>query len=92
MMILLAGLITGIFFGFLLHKAQVVKYDKQVGALLLEDFTIFKFMFSAIISAMIFLWSFSDMGLITLHAKPLRPLANITGGVIFGLGWGLIGY
>ena len=30
---LLSGLITGVIFGFLLQKGQVLRYDKQVGAL-----------------------------------------------------------
>ena len=32
-MMLLYGLITGIIFGFLLQKARVIRYDKQLGAL-----------------------------------------------------------
>jgi hypothetical protein len=28
---LVYGLITGVIFGFLLQKAQVLKYDKQIG-------------------------------------------------------------
>ncbi len=91
-MVLLAGLITGILFGFLLQKGQVSRYDKQVGALIFEDFTIFKFMFSAIIVAMVLLWAFNDMGLIHIHAKPMRIAANLIGGTVFGIGWGLIGY
>ena len=91
-MILLAGLITGILFGFFLQKGQIVKYDKQIGALIFEDFTIFKFMFSAIITATILLWLFKDLGWVSFHAKPMRIVADIVGGTIFGLGWGLIGY
>lgn len=42
------GLITGILFGFLLQKGRVLRFDKQIGAMLLQDMTIFKFMLSAI--------------------------------------------
>ena len=52
-MALIYGLITGIIFGFLLQKAQVLRYDKQVGALRLIDMTILKFMLSAIVVASI---------------------------------------
>ena len=45
---LLLGLITGILFGFFLQKGRVVRFDKQVGAMLLKDMTIVKFMLSAI--------------------------------------------
>ena len=92
MNLLVVGFITGFIFGFLLHKAQVVRYDKQVGALLFEDFTIFKFMFSAIVTAMVLLWLFNDLGWISVHPKPLRVWANLLGGTIFGIGWGLLGY
>ena len=43
------GLITGILFGFLLQKGRVLRFDKQVGAMLFKDMTIFKFMLSAIL-------------------------------------------
>ena len=36
----LLGLVTGIIFGFLLQKARVLRYDRQVGAMLLQDMTI----------------------------------------------------
>ena len=36
------GLITGIFFGFLLQKGRVLRFEKQVGAMLLKDMTILK--------------------------------------------------
>ena len=42
------GLITVIMFGFLLQKGRVLRFDKQIGAMLLKDMTIFKFMLSAI--------------------------------------------
>jgi uncharacterized membrane protein YedE/YeeE len=33
------GLITGLFFGLLLQKGRVLRFEKQVGALLLKDMT-----------------------------------------------------
>ena len=44
----LLGLFTGVIFGFLMQKARVLRYEKQIGALLFKDMTIFKFMLSAI--------------------------------------------
>ena len=38
------GLATGIAFGFLLQKGRVLRFGKQVGAMLFKDMTIFKFM------------------------------------------------
>ena len=52
-MSLIYGLITGIIFGFFLQKAQVLRYDKQIGALRFLDMAIVKFMLSAILVAAI---------------------------------------
>ena len=47
------GLWTGIAFGFFLQKGRVLRFDKQVGAMLLKDMTILKFMLSAILVGMV---------------------------------------
>ena len=92
MPILLYGLITGFFFGFLLQRGQVLRYDKQLGALRLLDMTIIKFMLSAILVAMVGVYFLHDLGLVKLHLKATQLGANIIGGLIFGVGWGLFGY
>ena len=89
---LLYGIITGIIFGFLLQKAQVLKYDKQVGALRLIDMTIVKFMFSAIVVGSIGIYFFKDIGLIKLNLKATSIGDQLIGGGLFGIGWGLLGY
>ena len=60
------GLITGMFFGFLLQKARVVRYDKQIAALRFQDMTIIKFMMSAIIVGMVGIHFFEMFGLVRL--------------------------
>ena len=89
---LILGLITGIFFGFFLQKGQALKYDKQLGVLRLKDFTILKLMVSAILVGMVGIYFFVDIGLGKLSLKPTVLGANIIGGLIFGLGWGMLGY
>ncbi len=91
-MMLLYGLITGIIFGFLLQKARVIRYDKQVGALRLMDMTIVKFMLSTILVAMVGTYLLKDLGLVKLSIKPTILGAVILGGLIFGIGWGFLGY
>jgi hypothetical protein len=91
-MALIYGLVTGIVFGFLLQKAQVIRYDKQLGALRLMDMTIVKFMLSNIIVGMIGIYLLNDMGVIKLSVKATSVGANVLGGILFGLGWGLLGY
>ncbi len=92
MEIIIIGLITGFLFGFLLQKARVVRYDKQVGALRLLDMTIIKFMFSAILVSMVGVYFLYDLGQVDLSIKSTVLGANIVGGLIFGLGWGMLGY
>ncbi|HOP47459.1 MAG TPA: YeeE/YedE thiosulfate transporter family protein [Desulfobacteraceae bacterium] len=89
---LIWGLITGIIFGFLLQKGQVLRYEKQLGALLFKDFTIVKFMLSTVIISMIGIYLLYDIGLIKLSIKSTGLGANIIGGLVFGIGWGLLGY
>ena len=91
-MSLIYGLATGIIFRFLLQKGQVLRYDKQVGALRLLDMTIVKFMFTAIVVGAAGLYLFKDLGLIKLHLKATSIGAQIVGGSLFGIGWGLLGY
>jgi hypothetical protein len=81
MNMLIYGLLTGIMFGFLLQKGGVVRYDKQIGALRFLDMTIIKFMMSSIM-----------VGMVQFLFKPVILGENIAGGMLFGLGWGLLGY
>ncbi|MDD3516575.1 MAG: YeeE/YedE thiosulfate transporter family protein [Synergistaceae bacterium] len=86
------GLVTGMVFGVLLQRAQVIRYDKQLAALRFKDFTILKFMMSAIIVGMIGTYFLYDQGLVKLSIKPTILGGTITGGVLFGVGWALLGY
>lgn len=91
-MIFIYGLVTGIIFGFLLQRARVIRYDKQLAALLFKDMTIVKFMFSHVMVAMMGVYLLKDFGLVKLSIKPTILGGVIGGGLIFGIGWGLLGY
>lgn len=86
------GLVTGVLFGFFLQKAQVIRYDRQLGALRFMDMTIVKFMLATILVGMVGVHLLVDLGLAKLSVKSTVLGGNILGGLIFGLGWGLLGY
>ncbi len=91
-MMLIYGLISGIVFGFLLQRAGVIRYDRQVGALRLMDMTIVKFMLSTVLVGMVGIYLLKDLGLAKLLFKPLNLGAIVLGGLCFGVGWALLGY
>ena len=86
------GLVTGVLFGFLLQKGRVLRFDKQVGAMLLTDMTIFKFMLSAILVGMVGILWLSNMEIITLSHKSMNVGAVVIGGALFGAGWAIMGF
>jgi uncharacterized protein len=88
----LLGLITGVLFGFLLQKGRVLRFDKQIGAMLLKDMTIFKFMLSAILVGMVGITLLTEAGVITLSHKSMNLGAVLLGGGLFGAGWAVMGF
>ncbi|WP_054030268.1 DUF6691 family protein [Desulfatitalea tepidiphila] len=92
MKLLIYGLVTGLLFGFFLQKGRVLRYDKQLGALRLKDMTIIKFMLSSVCVGMVGIYLLNDLGLAKLSIKATVLGPVIIGGLIFGLGWGLLGY
>lgn len=91
-MSLIYGLATGVIFGFLMQKARVIRYDKQLAALRLMDMTIVKFMLSSVLVAMAGVYLLHDLGLVKLSIKGLSFGGVVIGGLLFGVGWGLLGY
>ena len=89
---LVIGLIIGLLFGFLLQKGGVTDYDVILGQLLLTDFTVIKVMFSAVITGMLGVYLLRSLGLATLHPKPGSLGTSVIGGLIFGVGFAVLGY
>ncbi len=86
------GFFFGIIFGFLLQKGGVTRYDVIIGQLLLSDFTVVKVMLSAVITGMLGVRFLNSLGFASLHPKPGTLGMNVIGGLIFGVGFGILGY
>jgi len=89
---LLLGLAMGVAFGFLLQKGGVTQYDVIIGQLLLTDFTVVKVMLSAVITGMIGIYLLRHFGLARLHVRAGSVGSTVLGGLIFGVGFALLGY
>jgi len=89
---LLQGLVVGIIFGFLLQKGGVSKYDVIMGQLRLTDFTVIQVILTAIIVTMLGISFFYPMGKIEVKTKPGSIRNEVIGGLMFGIGFGILGY
>jgi len=83
---------AGIAFGFMLQKGGATSYDVIIGQLLLTDFTVVKIMLSAVLTGMIGVHLLKTIGLAQLHPKPGSVGSSVVGGLIFGVGFGVLGY
>ncbi len=89
---LLAGFSFGIIFGFLLQKGGVADYGVLIGALRLTDSTVFTVILTAIVVGSVASAVLRRFGLARAHPKPTNYASNIVGGLLFGVGFGLLGY
>jgi hypothetical protein len=89
---LVLGLLIGVVFGFLLQKGGVTDYDVIIGQLLLTDFTVVKVMLSAAATGMFGVYLLRSLGAAQLHPKPGSIGSSAIGGLIFGVGFGVLGY
>ena len=89
---MMLGLLIGIAFGFLLQKSGVTSYSAVIGQLLLTDFTVLKMMLSAVIVGTIGFHLLKRIGLVQLHVVSGSVGSSLVGGLVFGLGFALLGY
>lgn len=89
---LVLGLLIGICIGFLLQKGGATDYNVITGQLMLLDFTILKIMLSAVVVGMIGVYGLRELGLVRLHIKSGSVGSTIIGGLIFGVGFAILGY
>ncbi|MCS6806911.1 MAG: YeeE/YedE thiosulfate transporter family protein [Acidobacteriota bacterium] len=91
---LLLGFLTGIGFGFALHRAGFSRCNLVHRGLWLRDFTMLKVMLTAIVVSLIGIAALSALSPELVHwkIKPLYLWGVIAGGFIFGVGIALGGY
>ncbi|MDT8357723.1 MAG: YeeE/YedE thiosulfate transporter family protein [Methanomicrobiaceae archaeon] len=89
---LVLGLLMGIAFGFFLQTGGVTRYNVILGQLLLEDFTVVKVMLSAVVVGMLGIHLMYSRGMVGMHPKPGSFGSTIVGGIIFGMGFAILGY
>jgi uncharacterized protein len=89
---LLLGLVTGIFFGILLGKVRVAKYETIVKPFQFLDWKVVKTMGTAVVVGAVGVTALVHLGLASSHIKPLMLSGVLSGAVFFGVGMGLLGY
>jgi hypothetical protein len=87
---LLTGLVIGFLFGFVLERAGFGNARKLAGQFYLNDMTVFKVMFTAILVAMVGLFGLEAVGLVDLSLLWINPTfipAQAVGGFLLGVGF-----
>ena len=87
---LVAAFAIGIAFGWTLERAGLGQANKLAGQFYLQDFTVFKVMFSAIVTAALGAFLLGRLGLLDLsrvYVPQTYLLPQIIGGLIFGVGF-----
>jgi uncharacterized membrane protein YedE/YeeE len=92
---LVLALIIGIGFGFFLERGGLGNAVKLASQFYLDDLTVFKMMFTAIITAMGGLLILSLLGFVNLaliYVSPTYLIPQLVGGLVFGVGFVVGGY
>ncbi len=90
----MTAILIGVAFGFALERAGLGSAPKLAGQFYGTDFTVFKVMFSAIVTAMLGAFWLSRLGLLELAqvAVPETWLVpQLAGGLLFGIGFVIAG-
>jgi uncharacterized membrane protein YedE/YeeE len=91
---LLLALVIGIAFGWTLERAGLGNARKLAGQFYLTDLTVFKVMFSAIVTAMLGAFWLGRLGVLDLsrvYVPETWLMPQLAGGAIFGAGFAIAG-
>jgi hypothetical protein len=92
---LVVAFVIGLGFGFFLERAGFGSARKLTSQFYLDDLSVFKVMFTAIVTAMLGIFFLSAAGFLDLSLVYLTPTflwAQIAGGVLLGVGFVVGGY
>ncbi len=87
---LFLALVIGVGFGWFLERGGMGNARKLAGQFYFTDLTVFKMMFSAIITAALGLFWLSRLGVVDMSQIYLPPtyiLPQLVGGLVFGIGF-----
>lgn len=93
MLDIMRALVLGVLFGWSLHKAGLTHYARIVNVFRFRDMTVMRFMLAALVVGAFAIQSGIDLGFAA--SAPIPPtsiLANVVGGVVFGIGMATAGY
>jgi len=83
--------IFGVSFSIVLIKVEAISWFRIQEMFYFQSFHMYGVLLSGIGVAMVGFWLIKKVGKIEISPKPLQPFANVIGGVLFGLGWGITG-
>lgn len=86
------GLGSGILMGIILHKAKMLNYDEQVSSMIFKKMTLLKFYMAAQLTSLLTLSALRILGYIHVDYDSFNWFNAVIGGLIFGIGWGVLGY
>lgn len=92
-MAIVAPLLIGFGFGWVLQKGKLGRYETIVNVFRLTDLTVVKFLVSGLLVAVLGIQSLSALGLAgDLPVPQTYVLGNLVGGLVFGAGMALAGF
>lgn len=90
-------MLTGILFGIVFVKAEIVSWFRIQEMFRLQSFHMYGIIGSAIAVAMLSVWLIKKFNIKTIHGEPIVftkkqfNKGNIYGGILFGFGWAITG-
>ena len=86
------GIVFGGLVGACLYKAKMLNYDEQVSSMIFKKMTLLKFFMSAQLTSLLTMSILRICNFIHITHGAFNWFNALLGGLIFGIGWGVLGY